>query len=61
MENIYLILWICLWPIAYTIDSYINSKRRMMTGERMPSEEARALSSLISIIIWIVVAVHLTK
>lgn len=56
MENLDFVLWVCLWPLACTLDRYLHTKIRTMTGEQEPSEEARAFMALFSIIIWIAVA-----
>lgn len=56
MENIAFILWMCLWPITCTIDSYWSAKKRLITGEEMPSKITQAFMVLIQVIIWVAVA-----
>lgn len=56
MQNIAFILWLCLWPITCTIDSYWSAKKILMTGEDMPSKSMQGFTALIQLIIWIAVA-----
>ena len=59
MEHISFILWVCLFPIAFTIDSYWAEKKRLMTGEEKPSKSIQGFTALINIIIWVVIAILL--
>lgn len=59
MEHISFILWVCLFPIACTIDSYWSEKKRLMIGEEKPSKSIQGFTALINLILWVVVAILL--
>lgn len=59
MNSFYLILWVCLWPIACAIEGYICAKYRIINGEGQPTKEAKAFSALMQIFIWAMVANYL--
>lgn len=58
--NIYFILWMCLFPISSSLASLIEAKKRAISGQPdTSSEEARGISALIMVFIWLFTGYHL--
>lgn len=56
MENLSFILWICLFPLSYTIDKYYSTKIRKLTLEKEPEESVQKLTAFIILFVLIFVA-----
>ena len=56
MENLSFILWMCLWPLTCSIDSYFSAKTRQISGEKNPNSFEKFGVALIQLTIWIMVA-----
>ena len=54
MEHIAFVLWMVLWPLGTTIESYFSAKRRQITGE--DHKDTNIFVVIIEIVIWIAVA-----
>lgn len=53
MEHLSLVLWICLWPIAYYLESYLCHRIRQIRNEQQPPLDELSRASNISLFIWI--------
>ena len=56
MEHISFVLWMVLFPLCSTLESYIDAKKKKITGEKEASEISKFISNIILLIIWISVA-----
>lgn len=56
MKNLVFILWICLWPIATSLNDFIVYKLRVLKGKEDYSDDSYVWATLIYIVIWISVA-----
>jgi len=56
MEHLDFILWMILYPLSVTLDSYISSKQRKIEGLEPYDKTVKVLSALTSVGIWIYVA-----
>jgi len=59
MKDIAFVLWVCLWPVSVTFDSLLTAKRKAITGEEPISKGTDQSAALITVVIWIAVAVSL--
>ena len=56
MKEITLVMWNILWPLSCSIDSYLSTKTRLLSGQEQPSINTRAITALIQLIIWIYIS-----
>ena len=54
MENLVLVLWVCLWPISSSIDRFINVNTDNLLGHNQLKESDKHLANMLSVIIWII-------
>lgn len=59
MEHLSFILWICLYPVATSVESYLNALRRKIANDEQLTEDKRIGYNLLIGVFYIWIAVEL--
>jgi len=55
MEHLVFIIWICLFPLTCSIDSFFVAKRKKLNNEKFDND-LHSKISLIQFVIWVIIA-----
>lgn len=56
MEKLAYVLWLCLWPLTCSINTYLSEKLRLMTGGKELNKYEKVLIGSVQLIIWVKIA-----
>jgi hypothetical protein len=58
MQNIAFFLWVCLWPVSFSVMRFLEVKQDLMQGKKEDEndKDASLFTGIVFVIIWIVVA-----
>jgi len=50
-----IIIWLIFFPLATTINEYINNKNRILKGEELDSKEVKTKVAIIEFVVFLIV------